>query len=63
MELQHAMNLRDEKHFRRSYLHPALQLKVIEMTIPEKPTSSKQRYRVSESAKHMVANTDNDHNQ
>lgn len=30
--------------FRRNYLHPALELNLIRMTIPDKPNSGNQRY-------------------
>ena len=46
-DLQGAIGLRDAEHFRKSYINPALEIKAIEMTIPEKPTSSKQKYRIS----------------
>ena len=45
--LQDAMGLKDAEHFRKSYLLPALEVGVIEMTIPDKPRSSKQQYRRS----------------
>ena len=43
--LQNIMGLKDAEHFRKSYLQPALIAKVIEMTVPDKPNSSKQKYR------------------
>lgn len=45
-ELQIAMRLKDAEHFRKSYINPALELQVIERTIPDKRTSSKQMYRI-----------------
>mgnify|MGYP006287906663 CR=1 FL=1 len=47
-EIQNLLNLKDEEHFRTSYLLPAIEAGLIEMTIPDKPTSSKQRYRITE---------------
>ena len=44
-ELQLQLKLKDKKHFKKLYLIPALELKLIEMTIPEKPNSSLQKYR------------------
>ena len=44
-ELMSALHLSDRKNFRALYLLPALDSGVIEMTIPEKPTSRNQRYR------------------
>lgn len=46
-DLQSAMGLKDDEHFRKAYLLPALESGVIDMTIPDKPTSSKQRYRLT----------------
>ena len=45
--LQELLDLKDDEHFRKSYLLPALQAGLIEMTIPDKPRSSKQRYRLT----------------
>jgi len=45
-ELQQALGLKDRKSFRERYLKPALEQGLIEMTIPEKPNSSLQKYRL-----------------
>lgn len=45
--LQQALALKDEKHFRKAYLLPALDSGLVEMTRPETPRSSKQRYRLT----------------
>ncbi|MEE1993047.1 ATP-binding protein [Pseudomonas syringae pv. syringae] len=47
IELQHQLKLADAEHFRKHYLSPALEQGVLAMTIPEKPTSSNQRYRLT----------------
>ncbi len=47
-ELQQALSLRDRKSFRERYLNPALADGLIEMTIPGKPSSSLQKYRLTE---------------
>jgi ATP-dependent DNA helicase RecG len=44
-ELQLAVGLKHEEHFRDAYLKPAIALGLVEMTVPDKPRSSKQRYR------------------
>jgi Fic family protein len=44
-ELQVALGLKDRKSFRERYLKPALDAGLIEMTIPEKPSSRLQKYR------------------
>ncbi|MEW6363230.1 MAG: Fic family protein [Acidobacteriota bacterium] len=45
--LQAALGLANDTHFRKAYLQPALAAGLIEMTIPEKPTSRMQRYRLT----------------
>ena len=44
-ELQAALRLTHRPHFISSYLRPALEAGLIEMTLPDKPTSRHQRYR------------------
>jgi len=46
-EIQASLGLKHEDHFREAYLVRSLKLGVIEMTIPDKPRSSKQRYRIT----------------
>ncbi len=45
--LQDALRLKDHMHFRRHYLLPTLEAGSIEMTIPDKPKSPSQRYRLT----------------
>ena len=44
-ELQAAPKLRDRRSFIDSYLKPALEAGLIEMTLPDMPTNRNQRYR------------------
>ena len=44
-ELMEKLRLKDRMHFGMDYLQPALAAALIEMTIPDKPRSSKQKYR------------------
>ncbi len=44
-ELQAALKLRDRRSFIDTYLKPALEAGLIEMTLPDRPTSGNQRYR------------------
>ena len=47
-ELQTKIEIKDRKHFRIDYLQTAITLGLIEMTMPDKPNSSNQRYRLTE---------------
>ncbi len=47
-ELMKKMGLKDAKHFRQSYLTPALKARLLEMTQPKSPRSPNQRYRLTE---------------
>ena len=46
-ELQERLGLKHRDSFNEAYLQPALAAGIIEMTIPDKPRSSKQKYRVT----------------
>lgn len=48
LEIQGKLNLKDRKSFRLHYLDPAMRAGVIEMTIPERPNSRLQKYRLTE---------------
>ncbi|WPD21732.1 MAG: Fic family protein [Candidatus Electrothrix scaldis] len=54
--IQEELGLKAEKNFRLLYLRPALDAGLIEMTIPDKPRSSKQCYRLTP-AGHAVRKT------
>ncbi len=54
-ELQNALALKAEENFRVLYLTPALESGLIEMTIPDKPRSSKQQYRITEKGRRFLA--------
>ncbi len=47
-EMMDSLGLKDRNHFADNYLQPALAAELIEMTLPNKPTSSKQQYRLTE---------------
>ncbi len=53
-ELQETLNLADREHFSKKYLQPALDYRLVEMTIPDKPRSSKQKYRLTPQGKEFL---------
>jgi len=53
-DLQNLLGLKNDEHFRKAYLQPTLQEGLIEMTQPDKPRSSKQRYRLTRKGRSLV---------
>ena len=53
--LRSVLGIKHRPTFRNNYLHPALDAELIEMTIPEKPSSSKQKYRLTSKGKNLLA--------
>lgn len=49
------MGLSDEKHFREHYQQPAVAQGLVEMTIPDKPKSSRQKYRLTDAGRALLA--------
>ena len=56
--LRAALGLRNDDHFRRAFLLPALASGLIEMTIPDKPTSRLQKYRITEAGRRRLQATE-----
>lgn len=56
-QLKKALGLKDDEHFRKAYLLPALDAGLIEMTIPDKPRSSKQKYRLTDKGRQVITPT------
>jgi hypothetical protein len=54
-QLKETLGLKDDEHFRKAYLIPALEAGLIEMTIPDKPRSSKQKYRLTAKGRQVMA--------
>jgi ATP-dependent DNA helicase RecG len=46
-ELRDRLKLSHRPTFRQNYLHPALEEGFVELTIPDKPNSSRQKYRLT----------------
>ena len=43
-KLMEKLGLKSKDGFRKNYLHPAMELNLVRMTIPDKPKSRNQRY-------------------
>lgn len=54
-DLQAAMGLKNADHFRRAYLAPAMAAGLLEMTAPDSPRSTKQRYRLTAKGQQWLA--------
>ena len=59
-ELQEILKLKDRENFRKQYLSEALKLDLIEMTIPAKPNSRLQKYRLTEKGKNLKNSNKNE---
>ena len=46
-EIQNKLGLSHRENFRSNYIKPALEQRYIEMTIPDKPNSRLQKYRLT----------------
>ena len=53
-DLQSSLKLHDRKSFRERYLKPALAAQLIEMTIPDKPNSRLQKYRLTDKGRQWL---------
>jgi hypothetical protein len=54
-ELMRQLGLSHRPNFLAGYLHPALDAGLVEMTIPDRPRSSRQQYRLTPAARASVA--------
>ncbi len=54
-DIQMALGLKDREHFRAAYLVPAVAGGLIEMTVPDKPNSRLQRYRLTPAGRERAA--------
>lgn len=53
--MRETLQLKGDDNFRRLYLVPALEMGVIEMTIPDKPNSRLQKYRLTAKGSALLA--------
>src|SRR5690554_3454164 len=59
-EFREYLNINDRKHVRKSYITPALEAGFIEMTIPDKPNSRLQKYKLTELGRAVVEKRNNE---
>ena len=52
-EILQSLGLKDRTNLAKEYVQPALAEGLIEMTIPDKPTSSKQKYRLTDKGREL----------
>ncbi|MBI3915846.1 MAG: putative DNA binding domain-containing protein [Betaproteobacteria bacterium] len=55
-DLRMALGIRHRPNFRENYLHPALAQGLIEYTLPDKPSSRLQQYRLTDKGRARLAN-------
>ena len=55
-ELMLELGLKDRMHVGNEYLKPALEAGLIEMTVPNKPNSRLQKYRLTEKGRRFLEN-------
>ena len=58
--IQQLLGLNDEKHFRENYQQKSLKLGILEMTIPDKPSSRLQKYRLTKKGRAIQKQLKND---
>ncbi len=59
-DIRVAFGLKDRRRLRETYINPALEGVLIEMTIPDKPCSSKQKYRLTEKGRRVLSGNQED---
>ena len=52
-EILQGLGLKDRTNLAKEYIQPALAAGFIEMTIPDKPRSSKQKYRLTDKGREL----------
>lgn len=54
VEIMESLGLEDRKNFRTLYLNPAIEFNLVRLTTPDKPRSSKQKYRITSLGKRLM---------
>jgi hypothetical protein len=52
--VREGLGINDRAHVRNAYINPALEAGLIERTIPDKPNSRLQKYRLTEKGRSLV---------
>jgi ATP-dependent DNA helicase RecG len=55
-EILHSLDRTDRTKFRKRYIYPMIQDGLLELTLPNKPKSSNQRYLITETGKKLIEN-------
>lgn len=58
-EMQEKLKLMHRENFRSNYLKPALDMGFVEMTIPNKPNSRNQKYRLTDLGANFIKKESN----
>jgi Fic family protein len=60
-DIAHVLHLKDKRRCRETYVNPALARKLVEYTIPEKPNSRYQQYRLTDSGREFLKQKNTQH--
>ena len=56
-EIRQVMNMTNATKFKRNYIDPLLELRILAMTQPDSPKSPTQKYYLTELGKQLIKNT------
>ena len=56
-DLQHGLQVAHRDYFSKTYLNPSIELGFVERTIPDKPTSRLQKYRLTKKGRQQLKTT------
>jgi len=58
VEIQAALGLKGRANFEERYLKPAIEMELVDMTRPDRPRSSRQRYRTTAAGLEVLEKAD-----